>query len=73
MTLLSQLTDDQFALIGCGGALFAAFAVMAVSYHVGVLVRRCGTRTPEVPGSQIRPRVGAAAGVESELSGRRAA
>jgi hypothetical protein len=39
MELFRQLSDDQLALLGCAGALAAAFTVMAVSYHVGRLVR----------------------------------
>jgi hypothetical protein len=73
MTLLSQLTDDQFALLSCGGALLAAFAVMTLSYHVGTLVRRS---VPEARGNRaplISPRISADAAVRSEQIGRRAA
>jgi hypothetical protein len=72
MTLLSQLTDDQFALASCGGALLGAFAVMAVSYHVGVLVRQSGSRGNIAP-SRTTPRVSPDAAVGSERIERRAA
>jgi hypothetical protein len=39
MDLIRQLNDDQLALLGCAGALAAAFTIMAVSYHIGRLVR----------------------------------
>lgn len=39
MDMLQNLADDQLALLGCAGALAAAFTVMAVSFHVGRLVR----------------------------------
>ena len=39
MDLIRQLSDDQLALLGCAGALAAAFTIMAVSYHVGRIVR----------------------------------
>jgi hypothetical protein len=39
MELIRQLSDDQLALLGCAGTLAAAFTIMAVSYHIGRLVR----------------------------------
>ena len=39
MGLMQQMSDDQLALMGCAGALLVAFTIMAVSYHVGRLVR----------------------------------
>lgn len=62
MTWMNQMTDDQLALVGCGGALLAAFLVMTISYHVGALVRRTGARhtEPAAPG--------AIAGVRTEVA-----
>jgi hypothetical protein len=57
MTLMNHLTDDQLALVGCGGALLAAFLVMTLSYHVGALVRRTGARDSE-PGTATGVRIG---------------
>ena len=71
MTLLSQLTDDQFALASCGGALLAAFAVMTVSYHVGVLVRKSGSG--DMQSSRTTPRVSIDTADGSERIERRAA
>lgn len=39
MELMQQMGDDQLALMGCAGALLVAFTIMAVSYHVGRMVR----------------------------------
>jgi hypothetical protein len=39
MEFIRQLSDDQLALLGCAGTLAAAFTIMAVSYHIGRLVR----------------------------------
>jgi len=39
MAFLQNLTDDQTALLGCAGALLAAFITMSLSYHVGNAVR----------------------------------
>jgi DNA-binding transcriptional LysR family regulator len=72
-SLFSQMSDDQAALAGCGVALLASFTVMAVSYHVGRLVRRDAAHpAPELPvnvGVQSRP----AAGTGSRRVERRAA
>jgi hypothetical protein len=59
MTWMNQLTDDQLALVGCGGALLAAFLVMTISYHVGALVRPTGARhtEPVAPGAAVRTEV----------------
>jgi hypothetical protein len=65
MDLFRQMSDDQLALIGCAGALAAAFTVMAVSYHVGRLVRgdrqeqrvlRLESRRERSAASSSRPR-----------------
>jgi arginine utilization protein RocB len=39
MELMQQTGDDQLALLGCAGALLVAFTIMAVSHHVGRMVR----------------------------------
>lgn len=72
MTLLSQMSDDQLALLGCGGALLAAFTVMAVSYHIGRLVRRESGQSGSVLGGEIRPQVGPTVAA-AQASRRRAA
>jgi len=73
MTLLSQLTDDQFALASCGGALLTAFAVMTVSYHVGVLKRRSGSMSRDIQSSRQSPPVSTDVSVGSKRTDRRAA
>ena len=35
MDLFTNLTDDQFALLGCFGAIIASATVMSLSYFVG--------------------------------------
>jgi hypothetical protein len=57
LTLLSQMSDDQMALLGCGGALLAAFTVMAVSYHLGRLVRGESGRSGPVHRAEVRSQV----------------
>lgn len=71
MTLLSQLTDDQFALASCGGALLAAFVVMTISYHVGVLVRKSDSR--DIQSSPTTPPVSIGTADGSKRIERRAA
>jgi DNA-binding transcriptional LysR family regulator len=70
---VSQMSDDQAALAGCGVALLASFTMMAVSYHVGRLVRRDSVQPEQEPpvdiGLQSRP----AGGTGSRLVERRAA
>ena len=73
MTLLSQLTDDQFALVGCGTALLAAFAVMTVSYHVGNLVRRHGSTSTNLHVAQRGMQTGVETADEQKSTRRRAA
>lgn len=73
MTLMSQLTDDQLALAGCGGALLAAFLVMTVSYHLGVLVRRTGSQTAEPGTCNTVPGVRTDGAALSQRTDRRAA
>ena len=51
MDMMHHFSDDQLALLGCAGALLAAFTVMAVSFHVGRLVRG---ESPAQPGLRIR-------------------
>jgi hypothetical protein len=35
MLMLASLSDDQFALIGCGVALVFSFGLMSLSYFLG--------------------------------------
>ncbi len=35
MQMLASLSDDQFALIGCGVALVFSFGLMSLSYFLG--------------------------------------
>ena len=60
MDFFRQLSDDQFALLGCAGALGAAFTVMAVSYHIGRLVRG-DQQTPRIVRIESPTPAGAAA------------
>lgn len=53
MDFLQNLTDDQTAILGCAGLLFAAFVTMSVSYHVGVIVR--GGRASQTSAAAERP------------------
>ena len=48
MDLIRQMSDDQLALVGCAGALAAAFTVMAISYHLGRVVRGGQSAKPSV-------------------------
>jgi hypothetical protein len=45
MAFLQNLTDDQTAMLGCAGALLAAFVMMSLSFHVGNAVR--GSRSTQ--------------------------
>lgn len=35
MELFSNLSDDQLALLGCFGAIFASMVIMSLSYYIG--------------------------------------
>ncbi|MDA1013438.1 MAG: hypothetical protein O3A00_03170 [Planctomycetota bacterium] len=39
MDIFSQLTDDQFALIGCGFAFAVCGGLLSLSYHFGQVSR----------------------------------
>lgn len=59
MDLLSGLTDDQIALMGCVGLLLAAGTLMSLSYHLGCFVRRhVGQHAPRVLPSSGQPDAG---------------
>lgn len=53
MELMQQMGDDQLALMGCAGALLVAFTIMAVSYHVGRIVRG---ESRQIAAPQVRTR-----------------
>ena len=44
MQFFSQLTDDQFALLGCAVALIVTGTMMSLSYYIGQANQR---RTPK--------------------------
>ncbi|REJ72097.1 MAG: hypothetical protein DWQ34_13040 [Planctomycetota bacterium] len=70
MDIVQGISDDQLALLGCAGALLAAFTVMGVSYHVGRLLRGEQSSTTSGLSRAIVPNVESQ---RAEASQRRAA
>lgn len=67
MEWLTNLSDNELAVLGCFGALAVSFAVVSGSYHFGRIVRHARTETE---GMTNQP---AASLHEHPVSGRRAA
>jgi hypothetical protein len=75
MNLLSNLNDDQLALLGCAGALVSMGSLMCLSYYIGRARLRGGVaRSLHVPAEMapvlVEP---SAAGRSHSSSGQRSA
>lgn len=54
MQIFSQLTDDQFALLGCAVALIVTGTMMSLSYYIGQSRRQQDRQTTRTlkPGTE---------------------
>jgi len=54
MDMLSHLTDDQIALLGCAGALILSGTAMSLSYYVGRFRSRTSHSQPSAPELRVQ-------------------